>query len=83
MSRNCCFVLNAHVPWVRDVDTPHSMEEDWLHSAILETHLPLLEMLFRLREEGVPFHLTLNLSPTLLAMLQDRILRRRTLNYID
>ena len=31
----------------------------------------------------VPFHLTLNLSPTLLAMFQDRILRRRTLNYID
>jgi 1,4-alpha-glucan branching enzyme len=60
-------------PWVRHTETAHSMEEDWLHCAIVETHLPLLEMMFRLRDEGVPFHLTLNLSPTLLAMFQDRI----------
>ncbi|MEM9017844.1 MAG: DUF1957 domain-containing protein, partial [Verrucomicrobiota bacterium] len=62
---------------------PHCLEEDWLHSAVLETHLPLLETLFRLREEGVPFQLTLNLSPTLLAMMNDRVLRRRTLAYLD
>jgi 1,4-alpha-glucan branching enzyme len=43
----------------------------------------MLEMLFRLREEGVPFRLTLDLSPTLLAMLRDRVLRRRTLAYLD
>jgi len=83
MSRNCSIVLNAHVPWVRHMETAHSMEEDWLHCAIVETHLPWLEMMFRLRDEGVPLHLTLNLSPTLLAMFQDRTLRRRTLNYID
>jgi 1,4-alpha-glucan branching enzyme len=40
-------------------------------------------MLFRLREEGVPFRLTMNLSPTLLAMLQDKVLKRRTLGYLD
>lgn len=83
MSRNCSIVLNAHVPWVRHPEVPHCLEEDWLHSAVLETHLPLLEMMFRLRSEEVPFRLTLNLSPTFLAMLQDRILRRRTLAYID
>lgn len=83
MSRNCSLILNAHVPWVRHPEVPQCLEEDWLHSAVLETHLPLLEMLFRLREENVPFHLTLNLSPTLLAMLQDRVLKRRTLAYLD
>lgn len=83
MSRFCSFVLHAHVPWVRHPEVPHCLEEDWLHSAILETHLPLLEMLFRLREEGVPYKLTLNLSPTLLAMMRDRVLKRRTLNYLD
>src|SRR5690606_7867201 len=33
--------------------------------------------------EGVPVRLTLDLSPTLLAMLRDRVLRRRTLAYLD
>lgn len=83
MSRNCSIVLHAHIPWVRHPEVPHCLEEDWLHSAVVETHLPLLEMLFRLREEGVPFRLTLDLSPTLLAMLRDRVLRRRTLAYLD
>ncbi|MBP83414.1 MAG: glycoside hydrolase [Verrucomicrobiales bacterium] len=83
MSRNCSIVLNAHVPWVRHPEVAHCLEEDWLHSAVLETHLPLLEMLFRLREEGVPYKLTLNLSPTFLAMLQDRSLKRRTIAYLD
>ena len=83
MSRNCSIVLHAHIPWVRHPEVPHCLEEDWLHSALVETHLPLLEMLFRLRSEGVPFCLTLNLSPTLLAMLRDRALRRRTLSYLD
>ena len=83
MSRNCSIVLNAHIPWVRHPEVPQCLEEDWLHSTIVETHLPLLEMLLRLRNEKVPFHLTLNLSPTLLAMFRDRILRRRTLAYLD
>ncbi|MEX2578523.1 MAG: 1,4-alpha-glucan branching protein domain-containing protein [Verrucomicrobiales bacterium] len=83
MSRNCSIVLHAHVPWVRHPEVDHCLEEDWLHSAVLETHLPLLEMLFRLRYEDVPFRLTLNLSPTLLAMLRDRTLKRRTLSYLD
>ncbi len=83
MSRTCSLVLHAHVPWVRHPEVPHCLEEDWLHSAILETHMPLLEMMFRLREEGVPFQLTLNLSPTLLAMFRDRVLKRRTLSYLD
>ncbi|MEM6916001.1 MAG: 1,4-alpha-glucan branching protein domain-containing protein, partial [Verrucomicrobiota bacterium] len=83
MSRNCSIVLNAHIPWVRHPEVPQCLEEDWLHSTILETHLPLLEMLLRLRSENVPFHLTLNLSPTLLAMFRDRVLRRRTLAYLD
>lgn len=83
MSRNCSIVLHAHVPWVRHPEVTHCLEEDWLHSAVVETQLPLLEMLHRLRDEGVPFRLTLDLSPTLLAMLRDRILRRRTLAYLD
>jgi 1,4-alpha-glucan branching enzyme len=83
MSRNCSIILHAHVPWVRHPEVSHCLEEDWLHSAIVETHLPLLEMLFRLRSEEVPFKLTMNLSPTLLAMFRDRLLKRRTIAYLD
>lgn len=83
MSRSCCLVLHAHVPWVRHPEIPHCLEEDWFHGSVASTHLPLLEMLFRLREEGVPFSLTLDLSPTLLAMLGDHMLQRRTVAYLD
>ncbi len=83
MSRFCCLVLQAHVPWVRHPEIPHCLEEDWFHGSVASTHLPLLEMLFRLRAEGVPFRLTLDLSPTLLAMLGDHMLQRRTVAYLD
>jgi len=83
MSRHCALVLHAHVPWVRNPEVPHSLEEDWYHSALVETHLPLLEMLHRLRDEGVPWKLTINLSPPLVAQMQDRLMKRRTLAYID
>ncbi len=83
MSRNCALILHAHVPWVRHPEVNQSLEEDWFHSAVLETYLPLLDVLFRLRDEDVPWKLTLNLSPTLLTMLEDRLMKRRTLAYID
>jgi len=83
MNRYCSIVLNAHVPWVRHPEVPHCLEEDWLHSTVVETHLPLLESLFRLRREEVPFRFTVNLSPTLLAMWQDPTLKARTLAYLD
>lgn len=83
MSRSCSIVLNAHVPWVRHPEVSHCLEEDWFHSAVLETHLPMIEMLFRLRSQGVPYRVTLNLSPTLLTMMRDRVLKRRTLAYLD
>jgi len=83
MSKNCAIVLQAHVPWVRHPELPQCLEEDWFHCAVLETYLPLLDMLFRLRDENIPWKLTLNLSPTLLTMLEDRLMKRRTLAYID
>lgn len=83
MSRNCAISLQGHVPWVRHPDQPQSLEEDWFHSSVLETYLPLLDVLFRLREENIPWELTLTLSSTLLAMMENRLMKRRTLSYID
>lgn len=83
MSRNCSIILHSHVPWVRHPEVSRSLEEDWFHSVIVETHLPLLEMMFRLRNQGIPFRIAMDLSPTLLAMMGDKLLRRRTIDYMD
>ncbi|NNE90098.1 MAG: DUF1957 domain-containing protein [Verrucomicrobiales bacterium] len=83
MNRHCALVLHAHVPWVRHPETPRCLEEDWLFEAILEAYLPLLEVLHRLRDEEVPWKLTLNLSPTLLSMLRDPLMQERATAYLD
>ncbi len=70
-------LLHAHLPYVRHPEHEHFLEEDWLFEAISETYLPLVEMLFRLAEEGVPFRLAMTVTPTLGHMLRDPLLVRR------
>jgi len=76
-------VLHAHLPFVRHPDRDDYLEERWLHEGVLECYLPLLESLERLAADKVPFRLTLSLSPTLMAMLDDPLLRARTRRYIE
>jgi 1,4-alpha-glucan branching enzyme len=54
---------------------PAPLASDWLPEAVAGTYLPLLEVLERLAEDAIPVRLTLSLSPTLLAMLEDPELR--------
>lgn len=70
-------VLHAHLPFVRHPEHEFFLEEEWLYEAITETYLPLLDCFENLAADGVPFRITLSLSPTLLAMLSDDLLRRR------
>ncbi len=76
-------VLHSHLPYVRDPDRERFLEEDWLFEAITETYLPLLNVFERLRSDGVPFRLTISISPTLAAMLQDTLLQERYLQHLD
>lgn len=76
-------VLHAHLPFVKHPEHPSFLEEDWLFEAIYETYLPLLLVLRALRDDGVPFQLTLSLSPTLCQMLTDPLLRRRFGDYLE
>ncbi|MEZ5430595.1 MAG: hypothetical protein R3F31_05325 [Verrucomicrobiales bacterium] len=76
-------VLHAHVPWVRHPESPRCLEEDWLFEAISESYLPLLDVLHRLRDEEVPYRVTMNFSPVLLEMLQDPMLRDRAQAYLE
>lgn len=70
-------VLHAHLPFVRHPEQAEALEERWFFEAVTECYLPLLDMLERLEADGVPFRLTLSLSPTLMAMMDDPLLRSR------
>lgn len=72
-----CLLLHAHLPFVRHPEWSDPFEELWLHEAITESYLPLLEIMEGWRRDGVDFRLTLSLSPPLVAMLRDPMLQER------
>ena len=76
-------VLHAHLPFVRHPEHEDFLEEDWLFEAITESYIPLLAMMERLVADEVPFKLTMTVTPTLCAMLQDQLLRERYVRYLD
>src|SRR5438445_12523552 len=76
-------VLHAHLPFVRHPAHEHFLEEDWLFEAITETYIPLLAMMERLMCDAIPFKLTMSITPTLCAMLQDELLRERYVQHVD
>ena len=77
------FILHAHLPFVRHPEHEHFLEEDWFFEALTETYIPLLRMMQRLVDDSVPFKLTMSLTPTLCAMLQDQLLRERYVEHLD
>src|SRR5207247_9952725 len=76
-------ILHAHLPFVRHPEHEHFLEEGWLFEAIGETYVPRLGMMQRLVNDGVPFKLTMAITPTLCAMLQDELLHERYVRHLD
>jgi 1,4-alpha-glucan branching enzyme len=70
-------LLHAHLPFVRHPEHDRFLEEDWLYEAVVETYLPLLEVMDGWTRDEVPWRLTLSLTPPLCAMLSDDLLRER------
>lgn len=70
-------ILHAHLPFVRHPEYDTFLEERWLFEAITETYIPLLQVCSQLLADGVPYHVTLSISPSLLAMLEDPLLQER------
>ncbi len=48
-----------------------------------ESYIPLLRMMQRLVDEHVPFKLAISITPTLCAMLQDKLLCERYVRHLD
>jgi 1,4-alpha-glucan branching enzyme len=77
MPRYLALVLHAHLPWVRHPEHARHLEERWFYEALVECYLPLLDAFDRMAAEGVPFALTMSVTPPLAAMMRDPLLRRR------
>jgi 1,4-alpha-glucan branching enzyme len=78
-----CIVLHSHLPYIRHPEYDYFLEENWLYEAITESYIPLLNMFERLINDGIDFRITLSLSPTLIEMFNDNLLRERYKRYID
>src|SRR6476469_1432431 len=76
-------VLHAHLPFVRHPEHRYFLEENWLYEAITATYLPLLEVWRGLRRDNVPFRVTMSISPPLVSMLTDDVLKLRYAAYLD
>lgn len=70
-------ILHAHLPFVRHPEYRDCLEEDWLFEAITETYIPILRMMEALERDGCGFRLSMVLTPSLCAMLEDELLRDR------
>src|SRR5438067_9168278 len=76
-------VLHAHLPFVRHPEHDEFLEEDWLYEAISETYLPLLSVFDRAESEGIPFRVTMTMTPPLVTMLRDELLVKRYARRLD
>ena len=80
---NLAIVLHAHLPYVRS-EQPGSLEEDWFFQALVECYLPLLETLevASRSNDQVP-KITIGLSPTLLSLFEDQVLKNRFRKWVE
>jgi len=83
MPGSLALILHAHLPFVRHPEHEHFLEEEWFFEAVTESYIPLVRMMQRLVDDSVPFKLTMSLTPTLCAMLQDQLLRERYVRHLD
>lgn len=77
MNGHLILLLHAHLPYVRHPEYEYALEENWLFEAIRETYLPLLDILEQIVNDGISPRLTLSISPPLIEMLNDDLLKRR------
>lgn len=68
---------------MRHPEFDRSFQEQWYYESVLETHIPLIKLFDRLHADRVPFKLTLSVSPTLAAMMEDPLLQHRSLRHIE
>jgi 1,4-alpha-glucan branching enzyme len=74
------FVLHSHLPYARNAGKwPHG--EEWIHEAIADTYLPILDALNDLVDEGTQFKLTIGITPILAEQLADSTIVENFIQY--
>jgi len=76
-------VLHAHLPYVRHPEHAYSLEEKWLYEAITESYIPLLWGFERLADDGIPYRITISISPPLMTMWRDAFLQQRYVAHLE
>jgi len=75
------FVLHTHQPLVIGYGSwPHG--EEWLYEASSEVYIPLLDMLFRLLEDGIRANVTISFSPILCEQLSHPAFATNFVSYL-
>src|SRR5262252_4479171 len=83
MLGDLAFVLHAHLPFIRHPEHRYHLEENWLYEATTATYLPLLDAFRGLVRDGVFFRFSMSMSPPLVTMLRDDLLKTRYAAYLD
>jgi len=74
------FVLHSHLPYARNAGMwPHG--EEWIHEAIADTYIPILDSLNALVDEGIDFRLTIGITPILAEQLADESIINNFIQY--
>ncbi len=76
-------VLHQHLPFVRHPEYDVALEEQWFFEAVVSVYTQFLHMLWRLERDKVDFRVTVSLTPPLLSMMQDPLLKLRAARHID
>jgi 1,4-alpha-glucan branching enzyme len=76
-------VLNTHMPFVANPAVEYPEEETWLYEAVTDCYLPLIEMLVRLVQENVQFHISISLTPCLVDMFSNPLIQDRCARYLQ
>lgn len=83
MKGSLILLLHAHLPYVRHPEHEYCIEENWLFEATIETYIPMLAMLERMVNDGISPKFTFSISPTLVEMLNDELLRKRFIRRLE
>ncbi|MHA1791928.1 MAG: 1,4-alpha-glucan branching protein domain-containing protein [Promethearchaeota archaeon] len=75
-------VLHAHIPFCRKSGTWPAGEE-WLHEAIIDSYLPMLRVLGKLKSISIKPSISIDFTPVLLEQLADHYMQDKFIKYLE
>lgn len=76
-------VLHQHLPWVRHPEYDVSLEEQWFFEAVVSVYTQLINLMWKLERDKIDFRFTVSLTPSLMSMMMDPLLKTRVARHID